>query len=51
MVEGKGYAGRREERLRAERLKKFIEEKDSITVIPDVEGTKTAEKERRKKKA
>ena len=50
MVEGKGYAGRREERLRAERLRRFIEGKDRITVIPDVEEKRTTEKGRDKKK-
>ena len=50
MVEGRGYAGRREERLRAERLRKLIEEKDRIVVIPDIEGIKKAEKGRSKKR-
>jgi len=50
MVEGKGYAGRREERLRAERLRKFVEEKDRMVVVPDIEGTKATEKRRSKKK-
>lgn len=50
MVEGRGYAGRREERLRAERLRKLIEERDRITVIPDVEGAKKPEKGKSKKR-
>jgi hypothetical protein len=36
MVEGSGFAGRREERLRAERLRKFIEDKNRIVVFPDI---------------
>jgi len=50
MVEGSGFTGRREERLRAERLRRFIEEKDRITVIPDVEGIKRSGKGRGQKK-
>jgi hypothetical protein len=50
MVEGRGFAGRREERLRSERLRKFIEEKDSIIVIPDIAGRKIAKKTKKKRK-
>jgi len=50
MVEGKGYAGRREERLRTERVRRFIEEKDKIIVVPDVQGTKNPQKGRSKKR-
>ncbi len=49
MVEGKGFAGRREERFRAQRLRKFIEEKDHIIVIPEVAGEKIIEKPRIKR--
>ena len=40
MVEGRGYAGRLEERRRDKKLRKLIEEKDRIIVIPDIEETK-----------
>jgi hypothetical protein len=41
LVEGGGYSGRRQERLRAERIRTFIEEKDRIVVIPEVEQSRT----------
>lgn len=48
MVEGSGFAGRREERLRAERLRKFIEDKDRIIAIPDTVLNKTPKKIKKK---
>ena len=48
MVEGSGFAGRREERLRAERLRKFIEEKNKIVVFPDVSEAEKVKKPNRK---
>lgn len=50
MVEGRGFSGRREERIRAQRLRKFIEEKDDIIVVPDIAGEKITEKTRIKRK-
>ena len=42
MVEGRGYAGRRQERLLSQRLSKFIKERDRITVVPDAEDSPKA---------
>ncbi len=50
MVEGSGFSGRREERLRAQRLRKFIEEKDHIIAVPDIAGEKITKKTRIKRK-
>jgi hypothetical protein len=44
MVEGSGFAGRREERLRAERLRKFIEGKNKIIVFPDISEVEKVKK-------
>ena len=49
MVEGSGFAGRREERLRAERLRKFIEDKNRIVVFPDISEDEEAKKSSRKR--
>jgi hypothetical protein len=49
MVEGSGFAGRREERLRAERLRKFIEEKNKIIVFPDISEVEKVKKPNRKR--
>lgn len=35
MVEGKGYCGRRIERLAQKKVTKLIEDKDNIVIIPD----------------
>jgi len=43
LVEGGGYSGRRQDRLRAERIRKFIEEKDRIVAIPEVEQYRSVE--------
>jgi hypothetical protein len=47
MVEGSGFAGRREERLRAERLRKFIDDKNSIVVFPDISEDKVKKSDRK----
>jgi len=46
MVEGRGHAGRLEERHREKRLQRLIKEKDRIIVIPDVEAVKKTVKKR-----
>lgn len=48
MVEGSGFAGRREERLRAERLRKFIDDKNRIVVFPDISEEDKVKKSSRK---
>ncbi len=50
MVEGRGYAGRLAERHREKKLRKLVEEKDKIIVIPDLENIKASMKKLRKKK-
>lgn len=48
MVEGRGYAGRLAERHREKRLRKLIDDKDRIIIIPDVEDLKKTGKKLRK---
>ena len=50
MVEGSGFAGRREERLRSERLRRFIDSREDIVVVPDISGEKGTGKAQTKKR-
>ena len=46
MVEGKGHAGRLEERHREKRLSRFIKDRNSVIVIPDMEDAENAGKKK-----
>jgi hypothetical protein len=50
LVEGGGYSGRRQERLRAERIRKFIEDKDRIVAFPEVDQYRPGEPSVKKEK-
>jgi len=44
LTEGKGYCARRQERQEMKKMQDFIENKESILVIPDVAKSKISKK-------